>query len=159
MAVSLVPCDDMAIVKEIVTLPDIWERISDGVDSDNYYPSTDSTNQWLVVVENDTAIGIIYLHCDTSCSLGFHPYMMKAHRKHGRDMMKAFFKWFLDNIPDQYVKINVVIPDCFKSTINFAKRNGFVEEGICRESYTKDGGVFNRVMLGITRKEVIQWAA
>ena len=62
--ISLRPTDDMALVKGIVMQPDIWERLSDDVDSSNYYPSTDATNQWLIVLDDEDVIGIIYLHCD-----------------------------------------------------------------------------------------------
>ena len=157
--ISLEPTNDMLKVRGIVTSPDIWERISDGIDSDKYYPSTDNTNQWLLVLNEDDIIGVIYVHCDTSCSIGFHPYLREKYRDYGREMIKAFFEWFIESIPVEYVKINVIIPECFPSVINFSKKVGFKNEGVSRNSYTRNGDIFNRVMLGITRDEVAEWVA
>ena len=149
----------MGLVRMIVTKPDIWERFSDGVDAETFFPSTTAANQWILVMEETDIIGVIYLHCDTSCSIGFHPYLLSKHRVKGREMMKVFFNWFLENIPESIVKINVVIPDCFKSAVNFAKKVGFKLEGISRESYTQEDKICDRIMLGITRSEVQKWAA
>ena len=159
MDISIEPTSDMALVREIVTSEDIWARISDGVKSKDYYPSTDSTNQWLFVLNGDDIIGIIYVHCDTSCSLGVHPYLIKSQRKHSREMMREFYKWYLGSVPAKYVKINSVIPECFKSAINFAKKVGFTQEGVSRKSFINNTVLCDRIMLGITRKEVIEWAA
>lgn len=157
--ITLESTNDMGLIRKIVISPDIWERIADGVDSDYYFPTTDSGNQWILVLNNNKTIGVIYIHCDTSCSIGFHPYLLKDHRIYGIEMMKAFFEWFIEYLPEEYVKINVIIPECFASVVSFARKVGFKKEGICRNSYTKSGNIYNRVMLGITRDEVLEWAA
>ncbi len=163
MSISLIQTDNMELVREVITDPDIWARISDGVEAETFYPTTNCMNKWLMVVDGEEGqekiIGIIYVHCDTSCSVGFHPYLRKKQGKKGRAMVKAFFKWFIESIPAEYVKINVVIPECFKTTINLALKTGFKQEGISRQSYLHQGECLDRVMMGITRKEALKWVA
>lgn len=149
----MIPTDDMSRVRLIVTQPDIWERFSDGEDMENYWPINDSSNQWLIV-QDENEIGVIYLKTETNCAVSFHPYLYKKHRYKAREMMKAFYRWLL-HAPDVIEKINVAIPECFKSVINAAKKTGFTEEGRSRSSYRKDGVMYDRVMLGITRQEAV----
>lgn len=152
--ISLIPTDNMEDVRNILSHDDIWSRYSDGVDFDDFTPTNTSREQWLIVMDNGFILGIIYVHCDTSCSLGFHPYLIKKYRSHGREMVKSFFKWFLDAVPESYLKINVVIPECFKSTVNFSRKVGFTQEGVSRDSYKFNNKVYNRIISGITREEV-----
>lgn len=144
---------DMSLVKNIVAEPSIWERFSDGVDIDCYFPL--ETELWLLVKDSDTNIGVIGFTSETSVCIELHPYIMKKHRRHCREMMRVFFQWFLDNTPDSCIKINIAIPSCFTSTINFARKVGFTDEGVSRDSYSYDGKVIDRALLGITRKEVL----
>lgn len=153
MAVTLIRTFDMELVRDIVTTPELWERFSDGLDPDDYYPSHSPNNAWLLVCLDEEVIGVIYAHCDTSVSVGFHPYLFKAYRKHARDMMVAFYDWF-KLLPESIIKINAIVPECFASSINFARKMGFQDEGVSRLSYTHEGEVVNRIMLGITRKEL-----
>jgi len=153
MAINLEQTYNQQAILDILADGDIWNRFSDGVDFNDFYPEINDTNGWLIVRDDDREIGIIYLKCSTSCAIEFHPYLYKSDRKLGREMVKAFFKWFLDNT--DLVKINAIIPDKLKQVINFALKVGFKKEGIDRMSYNR--GKCDRVMLGITRSEVKSW--
>lgn len=146
--------NDMDLVRQVVVSPDIWDRLSDVDETEGFYPTTDIYNKWLLVMSDMDIIGVIYLHTDTNCSVGFHPYLFEKKRKYGREMIKVFFAWFLESIPEQYVKINVIIPECFKSTMNFAEKVGFTLEGCCKKSHFRDGVVYDRNFYGITREEI-----
>lgn len=151
----LEPTEDLELIKEIVTDPEIWERFAEeGVDKETFYPFIDSGTGWLLCISEDDICGIILAHIETSCSITIHPYLRKKHRGKGRDMMTSLFKRFVEQDDSEFVKINAVIPDCYKSTQNFAKRVGFTEEGTSRSSYRKDGNVYDRRYYGITRKEI-----
>lgn len=141
-------------IKCILSNPDIWERFSDGAELDGFEPMVGGNHQWLIVERDGAVIGIIYLIVETSCAVGIHPYLFKPERWHGREMMRAFYCWFLDNVNQECVKINATIPTCYQSAINFARKVGFVDEGVSRLSYRKGGKLFDRVILGITRGEV-----
>jgi RimJ/RimL family protein N-acetyltransferase len=145
----------MELVRAIMTEPEIWDRASeDGIDQETWYPGTDGFSIWLLCVEDNTPIGVILLHTDNSTTLKMHPYLRKAHRTRGRDMMKEFYEWVLENTEDRINKINVSIPENDKRVINFAKKVGFKKEGLNRDSYMKNGTIYAQQNLGITRSEI-----
>jgi len=151
----LEPTTDQALIKEVISDPGIWDRMAeDGVDKEGFWPSVDDNTSWLLCIDDGDICGIILAHIETGCSISIHPYLKREHRRKGRDMMTALFKRFIEHTPAVFVKLNAVVPDCYKSTQNFAKRVGFKEEGISRCSYRKDGEVFDRRFYGITRKEI-----
>jgi len=152
--IELIPTDDMEAVKNIASHPDIWPRFSDGVDIEDYHPSNDDCNQWLVIHIDNNIAGIIRVYCQSTCAIEYHPYMYKTYRKHFREMTRVFYEWFLTGTPEDILKINVMIPECYKSTINASRKVGFILEGVNRDSYRLDGKVYNQIMSGITRKEV-----
>ncbi len=146
---------DLSLVREIMIEPEIWERASeDGVDQESWYPGTDATTIWLFCIDDDGIIGIILLHVDNSVTLRMHPYLRAQHHQKGRDMMAAFYEWILENTEDRINKINVSIPEDQRKVINFSKRVGFQKEGVDRNSYRKDGKLYGRQNLGITRKQI-----
>lgn len=151
----LEPTTDQALIKAVVTNEGIWERVAEeGVDKEGFWPGVDDNTTWLLCIANGDICGIILAHVETSCAIAIHPYLMREHRKKGREMMTALFKRFIEHTPKEFVKIQAVVPDCYKSTQNFAKRVGFTEEGNIRCSYRKGVKVFDRKIYGITRDEI-----
>eukprot|EP00918_Siedleckia_nematoides_P002892 GHVU01006637.1.p3 GENE.GHVU01006637.1~~GHVU01006637.1.p3 ORF type:complete len:172 (+),score=16.68 GHVU01006637.1:1099-1614(+) len=146
---------DMELVRAIMTEPDIWERAAeDGVDIETWYPGYDGMTAWMLCIEDESIVGVILLHTDTSVSIKMHPYLRQEHRSKGRDMMKAFYEWFLHDAQSKINKINVTIPINQRKVINFSLKVGFKKEGICRQSHLKGGVLHDIQHLGITRKEV-----
>ena len=144
----------MDMVKAVATIPEIWERFSDGANKAEYYPSNTDRDQWILIHENGVTIGLIYVHCLTSVCLEMHPYLLKKYRHLGREMMRLFYLWFLESIPSSFQKIIVTIPHCFKPAVNMAVKTGFKSEGVNRHSYLFNGQYFDQEYLGITREEV-----
>lgn len=144
---------DLNLVKELITRPEIWERAAeDGLNPDEYFPSYNDMTAWLVCKEGKENIGIMLIHIDTSISAILHPYLIKAGK--GQKMIKAFYRWFLDNTP--LLKINVAIPELYKEVIAFSKSMGFKDEGFNRSSYMKDGKVYGQINMGIERDEIVE---
>ena len=155
--IKLISTDNMSVIVRILSHDDLWERFSDGVEFKDYTPSNGEQERWLLIYNDNDIVGVIYVYCESTCSIGFHPYMLKKYRRYGREMVKKFYKWFLENLPESYVKINVAIPECFKSTVNFALKVGFTQEGINRNSYKYNDTIYNKIALGITRGEINSW--
>lgn len=151
MDLSLI--DDMPAVKAFISQEEIWERFEDGIDKEDFQPLNDSVAQWLLCFDDNKIVGMILVHFDTNSSLMMHPYLLAKYRHKGRDMMSAFYKWFL-TLADQVHKLNVSIPITQRKVINFAKKVGFKQEGINRESYMKDGQYYDQIILGLTRPEI-----
>lgn len=153
MAVSLSQTFDLALVKKIMSEEDIWDRASDEVSIDDYQPSAHDI--WLLVLSDLDIVGIIGIHGTSSCCVDFHPYLKKKHRSKCRIMMSKLYEWFIEYIPANYVKMNTTIPTCFRSAINSARKTGLTHEGTCRKSYIRDGELYDRYYLGITRDEMV----
>lgn len=152
--IDLYHTNDMNLVRSIMTSPDIWEQsVEDGSNISNFYPSQDYLSVWLLVRLRDEIIGVMLVHNDTLCSVNIHPALLSKHKRYGRDMMKAFFKWFL-TLPDTLTKVNCSIPDNLKMVQNFAKKVGFKHEGINRASFFKDGIAQDQIRYGLTREEI-----
>lgn len=145
---------DMDAVYDVVSTPEIWQQASqDGMDVANYYPSFDGLSAWLLCTVNDEKIGVIYVHNESLCAISIHPYMKEKHKSKGRKMMLMFFKWF-NSLPPELCKVNITIPSDRKIVYNFAKKLGFKDEGVSRDSVKRNGVVCDQYLLGLTRKEI-----
>lgn len=156
--IALVPTNNLDTVKLIAGHPDIWPRFSDGVSLDDYEPCNDDRTQWIIIYSGEHVAGIIRVYCESTCAIEYHPYMKKKYRRHFREVTKLFYQWFL-SLPESVIKINVMFPECYKSTLNASRKVGFKQEGVNRQSYRKDEQVFDQIMSGITREEVEQCLA
>jgi len=78
--------------------------------------------------------------------------MFKEFRlKYARLCVGASYSWVLDG---QFEKLVVEIPKNMPRLVNFAKRFGFIEEGINRKSVKQGGKLLDRICLGITAPEM-----
>lgn len=140
---------DKALIKSLMDkLSDIC---SDDDSAEGFEPRIDNLNGWLIVKDYDNIAGIVFVEQTTLSSITFHPYLLGEKGK-GREMIKTILKWFL-NI-DSLHKINVSIASIYRSTYNTAKKIGFVDEGVNRESFLKDGKYHDQLLLGLTKPEI-----
>ena len=66
--------------------------------------------------------------------------------------MKKFYQWVLEI--KTINKVISIIPENQKKVYNFAKKVGFIDEGVNRHSYKRDGNIYDQWYLGITRNEI-----
>lgn len=123
---------------------------SDDDNPDNFEPRVDSLNGWVIVKDYDKIDGIVYIELQTTTTAMLHPYLLSEKGK-GRKMIKEVLKWLLKT---KIHKINISIPVIYQSTINTAKKLGFIEEGINRESFLKNGKHHDQRLFGLTRSEI-----
>lgn len=154
---KIVRAKHMDALRQFLCLPDIWENIAGkNVSQDNFYPQNTHECLWLLVIDNDETIGVIFLHHDNSFTLKMHPYMLKSHKMLAKKMMKKFYEWFDETMPEQIIKLIVSIPTSRKPLINFAKNVGFEMEGNNRQSYIDDGIIYDQINMGIARKKMTE---
>lgn len=148
------PTFDMDQVKEILMIPEVWERAAeDGADKETYYPGFDNMCGWLICKEKEDIVGLIYVHNDDTKSVKIHPYILPSYRGKGKDMMFSFYRWFIEN-GAHTAKLLISIPSCYKRLYKFSKRIGFIDEGINRKSYFKNGEMHDQWNLGLTVSEI-----
>jgi hypothetical protein len=142
-------CKDSEEIKRLIE-PVFDIAVADGDLYANFVPRMDGSQGWLKVTESDKIEGIVFIEKVSTVSIKFHPYLI-GNKGGGRKLIKAILEWFLTT---EMNKLNVAIPVIYKSTINTAKKIGFIMEGIDRESFLKSGKHVDQMLLGLTRKEI-----
>lgn len=150
--ITVEPVDDMRLVNRIIKLPEIWDRLSDGLSRFEYQPENTDTDQWLLVQMDGVHIGVILASSITSCTIEVHPALKKKYRRYCREMMNVFYQYVIKSLP-ACKKITAIIPECFKTNINAAIKAGFVKEGVNRMSYERFGILYDQIHFGITLEE------
>ena len=148
------PTFDMGLVHRLIQDDEIWNTMAeDGISKEVFYPSFDSMSCWLLAKDGDEVIGVVLIHNDNSKSIKIHPYILPEHKGKGKPMAKAFYKWLVENCKG-IAKVIITIPFCYKRVYLFAKVAGFIDEGINRMSYCKDGKMYDQWNLGLTIDEI-----
>lgn len=146
------PTDNYELVATIIK--SMWHLASeDGHDVEDYHEGPEDRAAWLLVRSEDDVMGVIFVHQDSSSILRMHIYMVKEFRPKILEVMVKFFQWF-DNLPDEIIKLVASIPHCHENVYNAAKKVGFIDEGINRQSYRKHGEVWDQWNIGLTREEI-----
>lgn len=148
-------CRDPEIVKMFMSLSEIWIYAAEhGSTINDLNANSDDRNVWLVYSIDGDAVGLTQLEIKNGAMAEFHPYILKAHKAHYVDMVKEVFQWFLDFVPDQIVKLNAYIPTHCKGALKAADLAGMKTEGTDRQSFLTIDGPCDRILKGITRREM-----
>lgn len=148
----LEPTENYELITTI--MKSMWDCASeDDTDIDDYQEGPEPNSGWLLILDDENVMGAIFVHQTTSSVVQLHPYMLKEYRPLFRAVMGLFFEWFC-GLPDQVIKLACSIPFCSEKVYNAAKRVGFIDEGVSRQSYRKHGKVWNQWNLGLTREEI-----
>ena len=143
----------MNFVKQFMTLPEVRRYAAEYGAEDTEFETT-KRNAWLLYSVDGESVGIIRFHVETGTMAMFHPYILREFKHLYDEMGQEFLKWFSDNAPEQIVKLNVIIPVIFKGALYAAVRGGMTREGLDRDSYLSENGAVDRILFGITRKEL-----
>jgi hypothetical protein len=145
----------MNVVKMFMTLPEV-SRYSTEYGAEEPEFETTKRKAWLLYSTKNEYVGLISFHIETGTMAMFHPYILREFKSLYDVMSLEFGKWFLDNAPEQIVKLNVAIPEICKAAVDAAERCGMTQEGVDRDSFLTENGPCNRILLGITRKELMK---
>ena len=128
------------------------EILEDGKDA--YLP--DVINEyWLVFGEThtNTAIGACRLKQVALKTYECHALIRPGYRtKYAMKAAYLAFNWIIDNV--DFEKLNAVVPDCFPNVQAFTVKNGWLLEGVDRQSYTKNDNLWDRKLYGLTKAEI-----
>jgi len=148
----LAPTEDLALIKEIMTDSEIWEKIKeDGYDKNDFAPCIPKK----VIISPAIVDSVIGLHRFTNHGdrILYHPILLKPYRKqHGREFFDKGIKWFFDKT--QYSTLHAEIPITDKSTINLAKHLNFNEITTIKNGVKKNNKFIDLQVLRLEK-----WAA
>ena len=144
----------MDLIKGFMMKPEIYDRAAE--DGGNKYPVFECSRKeaWLVVTNGSELIGVINILLENGVSAEFHPYLLVKHKRKIYTVIKLFLEWYNNKMPPEIVKLNAQIPTYKTGLYKVAMRLGFTDEGRNRMSYKKNGIIYDRFMLGITREEM-----
>ncbi len=153
-------CKDFDYVKSVMVDDDeMFDRVSD--DYTNKMDAIQGLSKliWLECVKDGDRVGLSAVLTASSSVLNIHIHIPKKNRGTGTlKVGREFLRWVVDNSAKQYVKINTKVPMIYRDVIRFAHKLGFKDEGIDRLSIMKNGKLVDRLNMGITFDEVLQWA-
>ena len=150
----ITPCRDMSIIEEFMMLPEV-RRYAEEYGSATPKFEASKKELWFTFRKSGEAAGMINMHVETGSMCQFHPYILRKHRMNYVEMVREFFGWFIKTMPPEAIKLNAIIPSCYKATIDAGIEAGGTVEGVDRMSYRKDESkVYDRILLGITRQEM-----
>ena len=142
-------------VEPILKAPELFDRIAeDGISSDDYEIAFDGHQRYMMIMRDDMAIGVWNLYPVNSVTLNIHCNILEQYRDHGKEAGRLILKWFVNECPKQYQKLNAEIPVIYPEVYHFTKNFGFVDEGVNRKSIKKDGVLVDQYRLGTTMDEV-----
>lgn len=140
-----------------MSLSEIWMYAAEhGATINDFNPNCDDRNVWLVYSLDGDSVGLTQLEIKNGAMAEFHPYILKSHKAHYVDMVREVFRWFLDYVPLQIGKLNAYIPAHCKGALKAADDAGMKTEGTDRESFLTYGGPCDRILKGITRREMLK---
>lgn len=147
-------CYDYSIIYNlIIKNEEMYDRISED-NAETYIP--DILNEYWLTFENDDnqLVGAFRFHMKYSATWEIHALILQEHRKaHSQEAAKLALKWALENI-EGLGKLVCSIPVIYKDVYHFTKKNGFSDEGINRNCFTKNGELLDMYMLGATKQEI-----
>lgn len=137
---------DLDRVYKVLKDPEIFSRIAEqGIDIDDYEAPIDA----IYIMDHNNTCLMIY-HWSNSITLECHVQVLKDYRETRASMFgKAALDWAWNNT--NAAKIVAQIPECFPDVLKFAEKNGFVVEGINKNSYMRKGKLISQVYLGLSR--------
>lgn len=115
----------------------------------------DVVNEFWVGIHTDQLIGMYRLHQLNLVTYQLHALILPEHRSLAKETRSVIFSWCLANL--KFNKLVAEIPAKYQNVYHFAKGMGFIDEGINRASFQKDGKIWDTYRLGITREEINQW--
>jgi RimJ/RimL family protein N-acetyltransferase len=124
----------------------------DGQDSSSYTPNT--RDIWLLGYNQDNQIvGFIRFEHRSSVCVEIHGATYKKHRvKYARELVLAAMEWLYE--VSDYRKVISCTPMCYKPTINFMNKLGFVLEGVNGAAWRKNDKLHDVVNLGFLMGEL-----
>lgn len=127
-----------------------WDEISED-DADDY--KADLYGEYWIGLYEPMLIGCYRLHQINKATWQIHAFILPEHRReYSKESGASILQWCLDNL--DFEKLICIIPDRFPNVVGFVESIGFKHEGTNRQSYTKDGQLWDLQSFGLTKEEI-----
>ncbi len=145
---------DVSVIYNLIHIPELWETITEDGAQD-IVPDV-VKEYWVLMVADGVVIGCYNLHKTNQPTWQIHAFMLPEYRKdYSAESGRVVLKWAIDNIGME--KIICTVPTRYPNVIAFVKTQGFRKEGCNRQSFSKNGKLYDQVLFGMTKSEIIDF--
>ena len=154
MDISLKQCCNPEAIRAVFTNPAIWDTIAEDNQNPEEFEPDFRNELYLAVWVDYEIIGFYAFRVVNWIELDVHAQILPEHRKkHALASGLAMIEWFNHDAPARFKKLTAQIPFKYPNVKNFGLSIGFEIEGINRQSYMKNGEIYDQWHLGYIRKE------
>lgn len=137
---------DVAVCRAVVD--HLWDDVSeDG--AEHFFP--DVISEYWIGVYEDGLSGMYRIHPLNGTTWQIHALMVK--RENSKLSGRMILEWCYN---EGIEKLIAEIPVIYENVYKFTKGQGFIDEGINRKSFKKNGEIVDCYRLGITQEEICQ---
>lgn len=133
-------------IKTIICDEWIYDRVSEDFtpEAHEFEPPVRRDHTYLVDEELN---GLFILHPINSITQEVHVHVLD--REKAMEFGEAVINWAWSNM--KFNKMVAQIPEIYPDVARFAEKNGFVKEGVNRQSYLKNGTIHDQYYYGLVR--------
>ncbi|MCK5616517.1 GNAT family N-acetyltransferase [Candidatus Pacearchaeota archaeon] len=155
----LEPLTDLDVVHDILTDPEMWERIKeDGNVLEDFVVPDNKALLWLGIHTDDGLAGLFFIHNMNLTTIQLHAHILEPYRKkYAKEAGRLVIAYFANEMSDRIQKLIAEIPVCYPDVYHFSLKNGLIDEGLNRLSVLKNGEYMDQHRLGITKEEAKAW--
>ena len=152
--IKVVSTVNESVIMDILGVPEIWATVSEGdIEPEEFNIDFEDTI-WLLMIKDDTIIGMYNFEALNSVSVEIHAHVLPEYRKqYSKETGTAALRWLFDNVPWAY-KVVAQVPEIYPNVSSFVESFGFELEGTNRESWLKDGSLWDVHSYGLTIGEL-----
>lgn len=152
MGIKVIKCEDLEFVSHVIE--SIWDETKeDGAKREDWSP--DPSVLWLEVIADGDRLGVYSLKPESSTTIAMHAQVLPEHRrKFTHEITDAVHRFVLECTPDRAIKFVAVIPTCYENVIHYVESAGWSHEGLITKCYWKNGILYDKCIMGITRNQM-----
>lgn len=103
---------------------------------------------WIGWFEGKTCHGLGQIEKENAITLIVHINILKKYRNNSFEIGSGLLKYLESTCNKRYVKLNAKVPKMYPDVVRFSEKLGFIQEGVDRQSYCKNGITQDRIILG-----------
>jgi RimJ/RimL family protein N-acetyltransferase len=137
-----------------MVMRELWEYLCDDsvIAADQWQPRMNDESRWYVAYLEDDIMGVFWMERRNAVTWEAHANVRPKYwgNKRGTECCKLAIEEMIKDTDAK--KVIALIPDCSPNVQRMAEEIGFEREGIQRQSWQKNGKLYDQKHYGITRQ-------
>lgn len=147
---------DDKIILSVLKAPCLFDRISSDLQTKESFVLFKKPDYlFLGIYDKNELVGMFFFHPAGNNTIQIHIQIFEKYRKeYAFDAGKMAVKWFIDS---GYSRMIAEIPEIYMDVYNYTKKFGFVQCGINKGTYFKNGTKHDEFILELKREGAEKW--